>query len=222
MARLILNDRISTVTAAGSAVSVPANNKYGEAIELRYSSALSNTQFQGMMLHVDTSVANSSTIRAAEFSAKRTADVAVGQLEGLNAAAYLRVAGSAAVTNAFGITGEVQADSTYAGTVTLAAAVRGKFQVEDGATYTKSYVFQADLEAVTGAGRVTALLGVGTVGGSATARYGIDTTAVETTNGGGGEVVLWAFKGADGTTYYLIHDTDSATAVSVTTTDPTS
>lgn len=219
---IVLNGRISTKTAGGSAISIPSTHPFGEGVELRYTSALSNTQFQGMYVRADTTVANSSTIRGAEFVATRGGDVAVGTLEGINSAGYLRTTGTGAVTNAFGITGEVQADSGYAGTVTLAAAVRGKFQIEDGATYTRSYVFQADLEAVTGGARVLALIGVGTVGGAATARYGIDTTSVEFTNGSGNEVVLWAFKGADGTTYYVVHDTDSATALGVVTTDPTS
>ena len=102
-----------------------------------------------------------------------------------------------------------------------------KLQVEDGATVTTGYAIYVSNEAVTGApsggARMKAILGAAAT--SATAgvfRYGIDTTGTEFTNGSGNEVVLWAFKGANGTTYYLLHDTDAATVVSVVTSDPTS
>jgi hypothetical protein len=46
----------------------------------------------------------------------------------------------------------------------------------------------------------------------------IDASAAELTEyGSGKQVVLLKFQGANGTTYYLIHDTDAATAVSVAT-----
>lgn len=215
--------RIASEAITGTTLSVPDAYTYGEMIELRYSFLeTSNAQRQGLYLRVEAGAANSSTIRAAELVAARTSDVAVGTLEGANIASYLRVAGTAAITNAFGLTAELQADSGYAGTVTAAAALRVKVQFEDGATYTKLHAIRIDLEAVTGGGRVDALIGLGTIGGSMTARYGIDTSAIEFTNGSGNEVVLWAFKDSAGVVNYLVHDTDAATVLSVTTTDPTS
>src|SRR3990167_9388984 len=87
---LVLRNRISTKTLAGAAETIPSTYAYGEAIELRYSSAKVDTQFQGLFLQVDTSVANTSTIRAAEFTGRRAggAAVAVGTIVGVHSAAY--------------------------------------------------------------------------------------------------------------------------------------
>ena len=224
MSKLVLQNRVSTSTVGGSALTFDDYYPFGEAVELRFtSSKTGNGQFQGIFMDVRQSAANTSTIRGMEVTAQQSGAVAIGVLEGISGKAITRSATTGNITNMWGVTGEItHNDAAYTGTITLAAAVRGKFSIEDGVTYTTSYVFQADLEAITGAGRVKALFGVGTVAGGATARYGIDTTAVETTNGAAGEVVLWAFKGANGTTYYLVHDTDAATVVAVTTTDPTS
>lgn len=210
--------RLATGSKSGSAQAVPAAYSYGEAIELRYTSSKSNTQFQGLYLEVRTAVANTSTIRGAEIKAAQEGAVAVGTLEGLSARADTRSTSTGNVTNMFGLSGETGHNSdAYTGTVTAAAAVRGKMQVEDGTTYTYASIFRADLEAISGAKAIDAVLGVGTVAG-ATVNSLIDTSALESTNyGTSKQVVLMKFKGANGTVYYLIHDTDSATAVSVAT-----
>lgn len=210
--------RISTETELGAATTIPASHTYGEAIELRYTVEYTASQFQALFVNVRSDVANTSTLRGAEFSARQGAAVAIGTLEGINSAANVASSSTGDVTNAFGITGELQTDDTYTGTITAAAAVRGKFQAEDGATYTAGYVFQADLEAVTSAKAITAILGVGTASGGATVNSLIDTSALESTNyQSNTRVVLVKFKGANGTVYYVVHDTDSATALSVET-----
>ena len=101
-----------------------------------------------------------------------------------------------------------------------------KLQIEDGATLTTAYGIFIEQEDVTGTSsggaRLDALIGAkATSATGGVVRYGIDTTQMEFTNGSGNEVVLWAFKGANGTTYYVVHDTDTATALAVVTTDPT-
>lgn len=214
---LVLKGRISTRTIAGAALSVRSDYGRGEAIELRYSSALSNTQFQGIALFVDTSVANTSTIRGLEVSARRSAAVAVGTIEGANIAGYARVDGTGDVTNLYGVTGEAQMDDGYTGTITELAAVRAKVQIEDGATVTAGYGVLVHVEGVTGGAAITALFGAKGTGGG-TADSIVDSSGVETTNyQTATRVVLMKFLGANGTTYYLVHDTDTATVTSVET-----
>lgn len=224
MSFIVLNGRVSTKTAAGSTVSVPAAYHFGEGVELRYSSALVDTQFQGMYLRADTTVANTSNIRGAEIEARVAADVAVGLVQGLQTQAYTGSAVASAITTLVGASVEAQMASTYTGTITSLYGLQVKLQVEDGATVTTGYGIFIMNESVTGAptgsARLDAAIGIDSTSNEVY-RYGIDSTGTEFTNGSGNEVVLWAFKGANGTTYYLIHDTDAATAVSVVTSDPT-
>lgn len=157
---LILNSRIVTGTSiSGSAVSIASTYAYGEAWELRWTSALSNTQFQGIFLEVRTSVANTSTIRGMEVHAAQEGAVDVGVLEGANFQAITRSTSTGNITNLFGLTGEITHNSSaYTGTVTLAAAVRGKVSLEDGTTYTESCVFLAQSEPITGADTLSSVL----------------------------------------------------------------
>lgn len=216
---VVLTDaRLATTSKTGSADSIPSTYGYGEAIELRYTSALSNTQFQGLFMEVRTSVANTSTIRGAEIKCAQEGAVAVGTLEGLSARADTRSATTGNVTNMFGLTGETGHNSdAYTGTVTALAPVRGKAQLEDGTTYTYSSIFRAEAEAISGGVTIDAIFGTGTWT-DVTPDNLIDTSQVESTNyDTGTEVVLMKFKGANGTTYYLVHDTDAATVVEVKT-----
>lgn len=213
--------RVSTKTANGAAISIPSTNAWGEAWELRYTSALSNTQFQGLYLQVDTSVANTSTIRAFEAGSRRTAAVAVGTLQGAYITAYTNSGATGNITTLMGASIEAQMHSAYTGTVTDMVGLQVKLQTEDGATITGGAGIRIVNEDITGGKRVTSAIDIDSTSAEKF-RYGIDSTGAETVNGSGNEVVLWAFKGANGTTYYLIHDTDAPTAVSVVTTDPTS
>lgn len=220
--------RLSTVTRAGSTLEFPDAYGFGEAWELRFRTAdTGNGQFQGIFLQVRSDVANTSTIRGIEVEARQGAAVAIGELNPLRAVSNIASTSTGNITTAQGAELGISMDDTYTGTVTNFYGVRIKNQIEDGATITTGYSIYVESEAVTGAptstARLDAVLGVKTspADGVGYWRYGIDTTGTEFTNGSGNEVVLWAFKGANGTTYYLIHDTDAATAVSVVTTDPT-
>lgn len=211
--------RISTKTEAGAALTVPASGyTYGEAWELRWTSAKSNSQFQGIFLEVRTSVANTSTIRGVEFAAAQEGAVAVGTLEGANIRATTRSATTGDITNMFGVTGEVNHNSAaYTGTITTLAAVRGKVSMEDGATYTNSSVFLAEVEPVTGGDVIGSYYRAKSTSGiTATAAIDVKDAGLVETNSGK-NVTLVRFTGANGTVYRLVHDTDSATAVSVVT-----
>ena len=218
--------RISTGTRAGTTLEFPDAYGFGEAIELRFRTAdTGNGQFQGVYLQVRSDVANSGAIRAMELEARQGAAVAIGSLTPLHAKANIASTTTGTITTARG--GEVGVafnSSAYTGTVTNLYGLHIKNQIEDGATITTGYGLYIETEDVSGASsstaRLDAVIGVASTSGGVF-RYGIDSTASEFTNGSGNEVVLWAFKGANGTTYYLIHDTDAATAVSVVTTDPT-
>lgn len=219
--------RISTSSRAGATITFPDNYSFGEALELRYSFLESgNSQRQGMYLRADTSIANSSNIRGAEIEARVTANVAVGLIQGLQTQAYTGSATSANITTLMGGSVEAQMGSAYTGTITNLYGLQVKLQVEDGATVTTGYAIYVNCESVTGAptgaARLDAVIGVtATTATAGVFRYGIDTTGTEFTNGSANEVVLWAFKGANGTTYYMIHDTDAATVLRIDTTDPT-
>lgn len=219
--------RLSTSTGAGATIEFPDAYTRGEAWELRFRTAdTGNGQFQGIFMQVRSDVANTSTIRGMELEARQGAAVALGGLEGLHANANVASTGTGNITTVKGISANVSLDDTYTGTITNLYGLHVKLQVEDGATITTGYGIYVEQEDVTGtasgAARLDAVIGVKST--SATAgvfRYGIDSTATEFTNGSANEVVLWAFKGANGTTYYLVHDTDAATVLGVVTTDPT-
>lgn len=220
--------RISTGTRAGATFEFPDAYSFGEAWELRFRTAdNSNGQFQGIFLQVRSDVANTSTIRGIEIEARQGGAVAIGELNPLRAVANIASSSTGDITTVQGAELGVSMDDTYTGTVTNFYGLRVKNQIEDGATITTGYSIFVNTEAVTGAptgsARLDAILGVTTspANGVGYWRYGIDTSGTEFTNGSGNEVVLWKFIGANGTTYYVVHDTDAATALGVVTTDPT-
>ena len=219
--------RLSTISRAGATLEFPDAYGFGEAWELRFRTAdTGNGQFQGIYLQVRSDVANTSNIRGMEIEARQGAAVDLGGLIGLQVAANIASTSTGNITTAIGGNFEVQMDDTYTGTVTSLYGLRVKLQIENGSTITTGYGIFVEQEDVAGtsdgSARLDAVLGVKATSGTAGVfRYGIDTTQTEFTNGSGNEVVLWAFKGANGTTYYVVHDTDSATALGVVTTDPT-
>lgn len=213
---MVLRNRISTKTVAGSAESVPATYAYGEAIELRYSSALVDTQFQGLFLQVDTSVANTSTIRGAEIVGRRAggAAVAVGTLVGVHSAAYTASGATGNITNLFGINAEAQVDAAYTGTIALLCGARIKIQIEDGATYTKSYGVLVEHEEVTGAKVMDAAFAAkSAAGGKFTAL--IDCTEATLAVSDTDKVTLIKFKDSAGTTKSLTYDVSAGALVIV-------
>ena len=221
------NGRMSTITGSGSTLNFPDGYSRGEAWELRFRTQdTDNGQFQGIFLQVRTDVANSGTIRGMEVQARQGANtIAIGTLIGSTFAAY-GAGTTGAITTMIGLDAQVQMDSDSTYTITNCYGMRIKMQIEDGATITNGYALWIDIESVTGAptgnARLDAMIGAtATTATAGVFRYGIDTTATEFTNGSGNEVVLWAFKGANGTTYYMVHDTDAATVLAVVTSDPT-
>lgn len=222
------NGRLSTLTASGSTLDFPDAFSRGEAWELRFRTQdTNNGQFQGIFLQVRSDVANSSTIRGMEVEARQGANtIAIGELIGVTAQA--RGAGTTgAITTMIGLDAQIQMDSDSTYTVTNCFGLRIKLQIEDGATITTGYGLRIEIEHVTGAptgnARLDAIIGVTNTSVTAGVfRYGIDTDATEFTNGSDDEVVLWKFQGANGTTYYLVHDAVvAADTVTVVTVDPT-
>ena len=220
--------RISTGTRAGATLEFPTTYSFGEAIELRYRSTYTASQFQGIYLQTRSDVANTSTVRGMEIEARQGAAVAIGNLIGLTSTANVASTTTGTVTTVIGLDAQTTFNSSaYTGTVTSLYGLRVKMAIEDGATVTTGYSIYVETEAVTGAptgtARLDAVLGVATspANGVGYWRYGIDTSGTEFTNGSGNEVVLWKFIGANGTTYYMVHDTDAATAIGVVTSDPT-
>ena len=160
--------RISTGSAAGAALTFPTTYLRGEAIEARYTSSFTASQFQGVFMEVRSDVANTSTIRGMEIRARQGAAVAIGALEGANINAFIASTSTGNIGTVFGASGEVQVDDTYTGTVTLCAAMRAKIAKEDGATYTGvnaamtagSYGLLIQGESVTGLSTSDAAIGI--------------------------------------------------------------
>ena len=202
-----------TETLKGSTAAFPSTYAYGEVWELRYSNAFTASQFQGIFLRVANTVANTSETRGIEADARNASGLNSGGLTGIFGTASVKGAGT--ITGLYGISGNVSVDSDQAPTVTEMAAVRGKVQVEDAATYTNSYGMLVEHEAVTGAKLITAAFGAKS-GAAAAFSYAVDVSRgileVSQTN----EVVLMKFKDSGGTIRELRFDVDAATVVKVT------
>lgn len=210
--------RISTKSRAGAAQNVPAlGYGYGEAIELRYDCKYTASQFQAMFIRVAAAsgVANTSTLRGMEVDARNASNQNAGTLEGVFGT--VSVKGTGTITGAYAVSANLSMDADVAATITEGAGVRSKIQVEDAATLTAMYGVLVEHEAVTGGKAVTAAYGAKSGAGEAFTSL-IDAsgaTLVETESGT--DVVLIKFKGANGTTYYVVHDTDAATVLAVAT-----
>ena len=223
------NGRISTSSHNGAALTIPDSYTFGEMWELRWSFAeTGNSQRQGVYLQARSDIANSSTVRAMELEARQGAAVAIGDLTTLRSVANIASTSTGNITTARGAEIGISFNSAdYSGTITNFYGLHIKNQIESGATITTGYGLYIETEAVSGTpdgtARLDAVIGVGTnpADGVGYFRYLIDAGGIELTNGSGNEVVLFKFVGANGTTYYVVHDTDSATALGVVTTDPT-
>lgn len=191
------NKRWSTSTPAGAAITIPADHSYGEVFELRYTSALSNTQIQGIFLDMRTSVANSSTVRGMEMTAQSEGNINVGVLSGATFKSIPRGT-SGTITSSFGVEGECSVNSSsWAGTITNTAAVRGKVSMEDGGTYTNSSIFRGELESITGADVIGSILMAPASAGTVTATSVLDinvtaTNFLEITSSGQGGLTVSA------------------------------
>ena len=223
------NGRISTRSHAGASITIPDSYSFGEMWEMRWTFAeTGNSQRQGVYVQVRSDVANSSTVRAMELEVRQGAAVAIGDLTALRSSVNIASTTTGTITTARGAEVGIGFNSSaYTGTITNFYGLHIRNQIEDGATITTGYGLYIETEAVSGAptgtARLDAVIGVGTnpADGVGYFRYLIDAGGIELTNGSGNEVVLFKFVGANGTTYYVVHDTDSATALGVVTTDPT-
>ena len=203
--------RISTVSAAGSAIAIPAAHTYGEGWELRYSCSFTASQFQGIYMQVAAAVANTGSIRGAELDARNASALNVGTLEGLFGQATVK--GAATITNAFGVSGQVGLPADTAATVTFLAALRGKVQSEDAATITEGYGLYLENEAVTGIKLLTAAVGVKSTSGAIGFGVLIDASGTQLTNQGSNKVTLIKFKDSANVTKSL--NVNSSGTVSV-------
>ncbi len=210
--------RLSTGSRSGAAISFPNGYGFGEAVELRYSSAKLNTQFNGIYLRVDTSVANTTGVAGIDVDTRRSvADIAVGVVKAVSGIAYTGNLGadSGNITNLFGVNAEASVDGSYTGTIALLAGLRVKITTEDGSTMTAGYGVFIENDAATGYKALTAAIGVKSNNGATYTALIDATDAVLVETDTGTVVTLMTFKGANGTLYHLIHDTDAATVVAV-------
>jgi len=195
--------RISTKTQAGSAVVIPVGYPYGEGVELRYTCAFTASQFQGLFIQVAAAsgVANTSTIRGAELSARSASGQAAG---------FKR--GTGTVTSAYGVTGEVQMDDV-AGTITTLAALRGKIQSGSSMTLTNGYGILIENEFISGAKTLDAVLRAQATGGGAGFEMGFDISGTTLATVDTNKVTLIKFKDQAGVTKELRVDTSGTVTV---------
>ena len=211
------NGRMSTSTHAGAAITIPDSYTFGEMWELRWTFAeTGNSQRQGIFINVRGSAANTSTLRGIEIGTEQSGAVAIGVLEGANFWAGTRGA-SGNISLMYGLTGEFKHNTAYSGTITAAAALRGKFTFDNSATYTVASILRLEIEPLAGGGAINSAIYVDGTAASTTVNYLIDTSGLESTNYSANRVVLWKFVGANGTDYFVVHDADSATALVVDT-----
>lgn len=212
------NGRISTSTGAGASLTVPDGYNRGEMIELRYTFAeTGNSTVRGLFMEVRQGVANTATLSGMEVTARQSAAVAIGTMEGINGRANIASTSTGNITAAFGVTGEININSNaYTGTITLQAGLRAKVQVEDGSTLTAgapassqgSYGVFVQQEGVSGPVVLMAAVLGATATNQTTASFDtvLDTRGVLTTVSGD-DVLLWKFLRSDGTAIFMRYDT---------------
>lgn len=211
------NARWATETDSGSATTIPAGHAYGEAIELRYNVADADSQFQAIFVRVAAAAgaAQTSTLRGGEFDARNETNQDSGTIEGVYGTATVKGTGTA--TAVFGVDGNVSMDADVAHTITTLAALRGKMQVEDAATLTKSYGVLAEMEAVTGNRFIDAYFGARStpVSNANGAKAAVDVSEARLEVVNTNQVRLMAFTDSAGTRKELVYDPDNATVVAV-------
>ena len=209
----ILGGRISTTSVAGADKAFDTAYGYGEVVELRYTSAFTASQFQGLFLKVAAAsgVANTSTLRGMEVDARNASGQNAGTLEGGFFQATNK--GTGTTTNAFGVSGQVAFDADVAHTVTFLAGLRAKIQTEDAATITEGYGVYIENEAVTGIKLLTAGIGVKSTSGGIGFGVLIDASGTQLTDQGSNKVTLIKFKNSANVTKSL--NVDSSGTVSV-------
>lgn len=210
--------RISTSTRAGAALTIPDGYSFGEMIELRYTfEETGNSTVRGLFMEVRHGVANSATVSGMEVTARQSAAVSIGTLEGINGRANIASTSTGNITAAFGVTGEININSAnYTGTITLQAGLRAKVQVEDGSTLTAgtpassqgSYGIFVSQEGISGPVLLMDAVIGATATNQSTASFNsiLNTTGVLTTVSDTDQTLLWKFLNSSGTTIFMRYD----------------
>lgn len=132
---LILKGRMSTMTAAGAAVSLGATYTYSEGSELRYSVASwtgIGSSFRGMYLRASNDVAGADKdIYGMELYGVAN-NVNTGNIKGLLSYAYIKGTTAKTILTAYGSHSELTWDASSAATTITTEAAAGLFKITGG------------------------------------------------------------------------------------------
>lgn len=163
--------------------------------------------------------------RAANGSSTVATDgVNAGTLIGVSAlVAGVGQTGPATITNAYGVYSQLDINAADL-TVTNARGIYVNVQAQaSGSTITNCDLAYLEYESVAGtAAQINSGIKMVTTGGTGGLGCLIDASGAALNVMSGNVVVLFKFKDKAGTVNYVIHDTDSANALSVTTSAPSS
>jgi hypothetical protein len=186
---LIIKGRMSSMTAAGSAIQITSSYAYGEGIEMRYQVTDwtgIGSSFKGMYLRSEakTTAATGKSIYGAEiYGVCNNVTMTTGSLWGALFYAYVKGVGAVTVNNMYAVQGELTWDAsrTHDCTITTAAACfRAKITGGHVADYTKIHGYELTIGEMDGD---SAKFGKGLfmqddsgMGGTCTLTTGIDIT----------------------------------------------
>lgn len=148
---LIIKGRVSSMTAAGSAIQITSAYAYGEGIEMRYQVTDwtgVGSSFKGMYLRSEaaTNSASGKSIYGAEiYGVCNNVTMGSGSLWGAMNYAYVKGVGAVTVNNMYAVQGELTWDASRTGdcTITTAAACfRAKITGGRVADYTKIHGYE--------------------------------------------------------------------------------
>jgi hypothetical protein len=148
---LIIKGRMSSMTAAGSAIQITSSYAYGEGIEMRYQVTDwtgVGSSFKGMYLRSEaiTTAATGKSIYGAEiYGVCNNVTMTTGSLWGALFYAYVKGVGAVTVNNMYAVQGELTWDAsrTHDCTITTAAACfRAKITGGRVADYTKIHGYE--------------------------------------------------------------------------------
>ena len=168
----------------------------------------------GTVIGVDGRAANGSSTTATDGASLGTAIGVSGLVAGV---------GTGTITNAYAIYGQLDINAANL-TVTNARGLYINVQAQaSGSTITNCDLAYLEYESVAGtAAQINSGIKMVTTGGTGGLGCLIDASGAALNVMSGNVVVLFKFKDKAGTVNYVIHDTDSATALSVTTSAPSS
>jgi len=143
---LIIQGRVSSMTAAGAAIQITSSYAHGEGIEMRYQ--VTNwtgvgDSFKGMYLRAEaaTNVATNKSIYGAElYGVCNNVTMGTGSLWGTLTYAYVKGASAVTINHMYAVQGELSWDASRTGACTIttaAACFRAKITGGYVADYTK-------------------------------------------------------------------------------------